>query len=275
MNFFSFDLRKALLILGLVVLPLLGVNIQRTSQQGGLLYPFFLVSGWMQMGYTQLSLGVRGTTALYLDLIGIKEQNRVLLQENTELRAQLGSLTELKLENERLNQLLGFQKQTAMKLLAAKVIGKDLLPDHNTITINRGADQGIEQGMAVLTVAGAVGYIYRVQDKLSQVLLLTDRYSTVDVLVQRSRARGLLDGVSKEKCQLRYLRRSDDVLVGDLLVTSGLDNIFPKGFPIGLVVLVDNPEYGVTQKVEVQPVVNPSLLEEVFVVLNAVEETKT
>ena len=221
------------------------------------------------MGYSQLSFGVRGTTALYLDLIGIKEQNRILLQENTELSAQLGSLTELKLENERLNELLGFEKQTAMKLLAAKVIGKDLLPDHNTITINRGQDHGVQQGMAVLTVAGAVGYIYRVQSNLSQVLLLTDRYSSVDVLVQRSRARGLLEGLSKDKCQLNYLRRSDDVIVGDLLVTSGLDNIFPKGFPIGVVTAVDNPDYGLSQKVEVQPVVTPSLLEEVFVVLNA------
>jgi rod shape-determining protein MreC len=178
----------------------------------------------------------------------------------------------LKLENERLNHLLGFKQQTNMELLTAKVIGKDLLPDHHTITINRGTENGLKKNMAALTVAGAVGYVYRVQAYTSQILLLTDRYSAIDAIIQRSRARGITEGFSRESFRMRYLRRNDDVVDGDLVVTSGLDNIFPKGFPIGVVTSVKKTEYGLTQDVEVQPVVNSSNLEEIFVVLNANHE---
>lgn len=269
MNFFNLDLKKAFVVLTIVVIPLLTVNMQRNSQSGGVLQPFLWVSGLIQMGYSSFSSGVRGTTAMYLDLIDIKKTNQSLIKENAELRAQLGSMTELQLENERLNQLLGFKQQSNMDLLAAKVIGKDLLPDHATITINRGSHHGLQQNMAALTVAGAVGYVYRVQDYTSQVLLLTDRYSAIDAIVQRSRARGIVEGFSRETCRMRYLRRNDDVTEGDLIVTSGLDNIFPKGFPVGLVTSVKKTEYGITQDVEIQPIVNSSNLEEIFIVLNS------
>lgn len=272
MNFFSLDLKKAFVVLTIVVIPLLTVNMQRNSESGGILEPFRWISGLTQMGYSSFSSGVRGTTAMYLDLIDIKKTNLNLIKENAELRAQLGSMTELQLENERLNQLLGFKQQTNMELLAAKVIGKDLLPEHNTITINRGSEHGLRKKMAALTVAGAVGYVYRVQSYTSQILLLTDRYSAIDAIVQRSRARGILEGFSRENCRMRYLRRDDDVVDGDMIVTSGLDNIFPKGFPIGLVTSVKKTEYGITQEIEVQPIINSSNLEEVFLVLNSHSE---
>ncbi len=275
MNFFNFDLKKAFVVLTVVVIPLLTVNMQRNSDSGGILQPFRWAAGFIQMGYSSFSSGVRGTTAMYLDLIDIKKDNQTLNKENAELRAQLGAMTELKLENERLNDLLGFKQKNDMELLAAKVIGKDLLPDHHTITINRGTENGLRKNMAALTVAGAVGYVYRVQAYTAQILLLTDRYSAIDAIVQRSRARGITEGFSRETFRMRYLRRNDDVITGDLVVTSGLDNIFPKGFPIGLVTGVKKTEYGITQDIEVQPIVNSSNLEEVFVVLNSKNEDFT
>lgn len=275
MNFFNLDLKKILVVFTLVVVPLLSVNLQRSSESGGLVQPFIWASGLLQMAYSSFSSGVRGTTAMYLDLIDIKKTNQDLLKENAELRAQLGSMTELQLENERLNDLLAFKQKTDMDLLAAKVIGKDLLPDHNTITINRGSVHGLKKSMAALTVAGAVGYVFRVQDYTSQILLLTDRYSAIDAIVQRSRARGIIEGFSKEGCRMRYLRRSDDVQDGDLIVTSGLDNIFPKGFPIGIVTAVKKSEYGVSQDIEVSPFINSTNMEEIFVVLNSHSEDFT
>ncbi|MEZ4872374.1 MAG: rod shape-determining protein MreC [Bdellovibrionales bacterium] len=202
----------------------------------------------------------------------IKQNNRMLERENAELRAQLGTMTELKLENERLNQLIDFKSRTKMQLLASRVVGQDLVPEHSTITINRGTYHGVEQGMAVLTVGGAVGYILQAELLSSQVILITDRFSAVDALVQRTRARGIVVGMSRELCNLNYLKRGDDVKKGDMIVTSGLDNIFPKGFPVGEVTEVKQSEYGVTQYVELKPAVNPNNLEEVFVVLNAAEE---
>src|SRR5690606_42055969 len=85
---------------------------------------------------------------------------------------------------------------------------------------------------------------------------------------QRSRARGIVHGMTKDTCVLSHLQRNDDVQIGDIVVTSGLDNVFPKGFPIGTVTAVKNDQYGLGQEVTLQPVVNASNLEEVFVVRN-------
>ncbi|MCB0384688.1 MAG: rod shape-determining protein MreC, partial [Bdellovibrionales bacterium] len=126
-----------------------------------------------------------------------------------------------------------------------------------------------------ITTGGVVGYVFRVEAFTAQILLLVDRYAVIDAIVQRSRARGIVEGRSSEGCRLRYLNRSDDVQIGDLVVTSGLDNIFPKGFPIGLVTSVAKSRYGMTQEVEIKPAINASILEEVFVVTNAQNEDFT
>ncbi len=270
MNFFTFDLRKVFLTIALVIVPLMAVNMQRNSEEElWFTKPFTFAGGLLQRSFASFSSGVRGTTALYLDLISIKKENLQLNQQLAELNAQLGAMTELKLENERLNQLLGFKQGTKMELLAARVIGRDLLPDHNTITIDRGSDHGIQKNMAALTIGGIVGYTYRVEKASSQIILLTDRYAVIDAIAQRSRARGLVEGLSRGDCRLRYLKRSDDIKVGDLVVTSGLFNIFPKGFPIGTVTSVDKSRYGLTQEVEIKPAIEPLNLEELFIVLNA------
>lgn len=270
MNFFTFDLRKVFLVIALVVLPLMAINMQRKSEEElWFTKPFTYAGGMVQKAYASFSTGVRGTTSMYLDLIGVKKQNEQLKTQLAELNAQLGALTELKLENVRLSQLLGFREASKMNLLAARVIGRDLLPDHNTITIDRGLKHGVHKNMAALTIGGVVGYTFRVENDSSQILLLTDRYAVIDATVQRSRARGLVEGMSLSNCRLRYLKRSDDVKVGDLVVTSGMFNLFPKGFPIGTVTSIDKSRYGMTQDVEIKPAVEPLNLEEIFIVLNA------
>lgn len=270
MNFFTFDIRKVFLVIALVVVPLIAINMQRKSEEElWFTRPFSFAAGMISQGYSSFSSGVRGTTSMYLDLIGVKKDNEKLRTQLAELNAQLGALTELKLENERLSQLLGFKQASKMNLLAARVIGRDLLPDHNTITVDRGLSHGVQKNMAALTIGGVIGYTFRVENESAQILLLTDRYAVIDAIVQRSRARGLVEGISRSNCRLRYLKRSDDVKVGDLVVTSGLFNIFPKGFPIGTVTAIDKSRYGMTQEVEVKPAVEPLNLEEIFIVLNA------
>lgn len=159
-----------------------------------------------------------------------------------------------------------------MDLLGAKVIGRDLIADHHSVTINRGTSHGIKTNMAAITTGGVVGYVFRTEVYTSQILLLVDRYAIIDAIVQRSRARGIVEGRGPDACRLRYLNRSDDVQVGDLVVTSGLYNIFPKGFPIGIVTSVAKSRYGMTQEVELKPAINPSILEEIFIVTNAMNE---
>jgi rod shape-determining protein MreC len=207
--------------------------------------------------------------------MGIKKQNLALQKENEELRAKLGALAELTLENERLNKLLDFKQGTAMELLAAKVIARDISPDHYSIRINRGTHHGLKKLQGVITVEGAVGYVLRADPDSAQVLVLTDRFSAVDGIVQRTRARGLISGSSQSACRLRYLERADDVSPGDMVVTSGLGGYFPKGFPIGKITSVRKTDFGISQEASVDPVVSPANLEEVFVVLNSGQEDFT
>lgn len=270
MNFFTFDLRKVFLVITLIVLPLIAVNMQRKSEKElWFTRPFTFAGGLMQSGFASFSSGVRGTTSMYLDLIGVKTENSALKQRLSEMDAQLTTVTELKLENERFAQLLGFKQTTNMELMAARVIASDLLPDHQSITVDKGLSHGVKKNMAVLTTGGVIGYTFRVENESSQILLLTDRFAVIDAIVQRSRARGLVEGVSSGNARLRHLKRSDDVKVGDLIVTSGLFNIFPKGFPIGTVTSIDKSLYGMTQDVEIKPAVEAYNLEELFIVMNA------
>ncbi|MEQ1878625.1 MAG: rod shape-determining protein MreC [Bdellovibrionia bacterium] len=271
---FDFDLKKALLVVFVVALPLLSINIQRRPDEPAwYTRPFSIAAGYIQTGYTGFSNEIRGTAALYLNLIDIKKNNRLLSKEIGELRAKLGELTELKMENERLNKLLGFEQKAPMKLLAARVTGLDLSQgEHSTIRVNRGAKDGLKRGMAVITLEGVVGSIFAVEPASARILVLTDRYAVIDSIVQRSRARGIVEGKALDRCRLKYLHRSDDVKEGDIIVTSGLDNIFPKGFPIGAVVHVEKKNFGIDQKVDLQPVVDPSRLEEVFVVMHVNNE---
>ncbi len=273
MSFLNFDIRKILTLALLLAIPVFSVDMQKSSKDEPWIFrPFFFMSGLTQNSFSSLTSGVRSTTDLYLNLIDIKTQNRELTQEIGQLKAQLGAMTELGLENERLNKLIEFRQRSKMELVAARIIGRDLFPDYDTVTVNRGEKQGIKKGMAAITVNGVVGYTIQVEPYTSQILLLTDRYSVIDAIVQRSRARGIIQGHQKDTCALAYLKRGDDVKQGDMIVTSGLDNIFPKGFPIGTVLEVEKDEYGLGQKVEIQPVVNPSNLEELFVVTNSHQE---
>lgn len=270
MNFFNFDIRKIITLAVLAALPTLSVNLQKDSLDGPWIFqPFFFVSSYSQSLYSSFSGEVRNTTDLYLNLVDIKKNNRELIDQLSSLQTQLGDMTELKKENERLNQLLDFKQKTAMELLAAKVTGRDLFPNSDTLTLNRGEENGVKKGMAVITPLGAVGYIANVESTSSQVLLITHRYAVIDSLVQSSRARGIVHGYNNELCELQYLNRNDKVEKGDLIVTSGLDNIFPKGFPIGTVTEVIKDDFDYEQTVYLSPVISASKLEEVFIVMNA------
>lgn len=270
MGYFTFDIRRLFLVVAVVVIPLMAINMKQTHEEDiWFLKPFTYMGGMIQGAYSSFSSGVRGTTSMYIDLINIKTENKTLKVENMELRAQLGSMTELKVENERLTKLLGFKQASNMDLLAAKVVGKDMLLDHQTLTVNRGTRDGVAKNMAALTVGGVVGYVFRTDQYTSQILLLTDRYAAIDGLVQRSRARGIVEGNSRDRAILKYLKRGDDVKIGDLVVTSGMYNVFPKGFPIGVVQKIHKSQYGMTQELELAPAIDPLNLEEIFVVLNA------
>lgn len=276
MNWFQVNLRKLMwLSLGLL-LPLLSLNMQRRPLENSWYdQPFQFLAGGLQNVFFGFADGIRGTTSEYMNLLNIKVENTRLHSENEELRTRLQLFEELQKENTRLSGLLDFKAKTKMELTAAKVISRDILSDHSTLRINKGTNHGLISGQAVLAVDGVVGYVYKPEAFTAHILLLTDRYAVVDGIVSRSRARGIVEGKSPTTSALRYVERSEDVKVGDLVVTSGLDNIFPKGFPIAVVESVDTKPSSVSLRVDLRPVVDPDKVEEVFVVINAANEDLT
>lgn len=273
MNFLNFNFRKAIIVILVLSLPLVSINMeQKKVQNAWFTQPFSFLAETIQGLFSGLSQGVRSTTAEYVNLLRIKSQSADLKKENDELKTKLNQFVETQNELERLKTLLDFQKNTKMELVPAQVVGRDLVPDHNTLTINKGTKHGIRAGQAVLTVSGAVGYVFKPQYYTSHVMLVTDRYSVVDALIQKTRAHGIVEGKSKESCVLQYVERTEDVKIGDLIVTGGLDNIFPKGFPLGVVTNVERKTKSASLVIDIKPVVDANKVEEVFIVEHAALE---
>lgn len=273
MNFLNVDLKKIVFFLLIIALPLLSINMEQKSREGQwFAEPFDFLASGVQQGFDSFSRGIRETTALYVNLIGIKKENSALKNQNNELATRLESQKELQRENDRLRALLSFKESTKMELVAAQIIGRDLVPDHSTLTINKGTRDGLKNGQAVITLGGALGYIFRPSAATAHVMLITDRYSVVDGIVERTRAHGIVEGRGGEGINLKYVERTEDVKEGDLVVTGGLDNIFPKGFPVATVESVERKTFSVSLKVELKPVIDPAKVEEVFVVMNAKDE---
>ena len=275
MNFLNINLKKILLLIFFISLPLISINMeQKKSEDTWFAQPLSFIAQFFQNAFSGLSLGVKGTTAEYLNLIRIKKDNLLLKNEVQELQTRLQVLNEQQIEIERLKSFMDFQKNTRMTLTPAQVIGRDLLPDHKTITINKGTIHGIKHMQAVLTVAGAVGYVFRPEKTTSHIMLITDRYSVVDALLQKTRAHGILEGLGKDTNGgvLQYIDRNEDVKPGDIIVTGGIDNIFPKGFPLGVVTEVEKKAINPSLIIKIKPIIESNKIEEVFVVLNAKNE---
>ena len=179
---------------------------------------------------------------------------------------------ELELSNIRLRELLNFQKTITKRVLAAEVIGKDPSPWFKTIIIDKGKDDRVEKGMAVVIPNGVVGQVIDASAHYSKVLLIIDHNSSVDALVQRTRARGIIKGEAAGRCIFKYVLRKHDVEIGDRVISSGLDEVFPKGLAIGQVSSVTKPDAGIFQEVAVTPCVDFEKLEEVLVVLNPLKQ---
>jgi rod shape-determining protein MreC len=221
----------------------------------------------LQVGVTELDRAVGHIWADYVDLLNVRKENKRLLESLKALNARLQEDREALPANERLKKLLDLKNTLQAPLVAAAVIGEDSSPWFKTILIDRGERDGLREGMPVLVGEGVVGQLVKVAPETSRVILLTDHASAIAGVIQRSRARGVARGKGNDRCSLEFTLREEEVKVGDLLVTSGMGGIFPKGLPIGEITMVKKGEYGIFQTIEVRPAVNINRLEEVLVLI--------
>ena len=211
--------------------------------------------------------GVGNVWRGYFYLVGLEKENKDLKRELQELKLQMNRYREADLANERLRALLNFKKSIATPLLPAQLVAFDPSGWFQTILIDKGRNDGVVLDMAVVSAEGLVGRVIGMGNHHDKVLLILDGNSAVDAYIQRSRARGVLVGLGRELCLLKYVQRNEDVQVGDKVISSGMGGVFPKGLLVGTVQEVVRASSGLFQRVEVEPAVNFSRLEEVLVVI--------
>ncbi len=203
----------------------------------------------------------------YIDLINTKKENEALQKMVSRLQNQAVRLKELERENKRLRELLNFKEEIKPPLLPAEVIAKSPSPWIDTFIVDKGTKKGIQKGMPVISEKGIVGYILKTSRYVSTVLVLTHYNCRVDAIIQRTRAHGVVGGLLEGHCRLFNVLRTEHIMVGDRVVTSGFGNRFPRGLLIGVVSKVIKKPYGLFQEAEITPSVDFSKLEEVYILL--------
>ncbi|MDA8099782.1 MAG: rod shape-determining protein MreC [Nitrospiraceae bacterium] len=226
--------------------------------------PVLAVSGFVERIVTGTYNGILSVGRGYVFLVRTERENRRLQDEVNRLRLENQITTELLSENERLRSALAFAKKDPLRSVMAQVIAKESTPVSSTYTVNKGASDGIERDQPVYSPDGVVGRVQAVLGSTAKIQLLTDPGNTIAVRVLRNREEGLLEG-KLDRCALKYVSYYVDVQEGDLLVTSGLDAIYPKGLPVAVVTEVKKHEASSFQTVYARPVVSLARIEEVLV----------
>ncbi len=207
---------------------------------------------------------MRGTWGHYFALQNTSRDNEQLRRENDRLKLEVTQLQSRVAEAARLESLLNFREShQQVPMLGARVIGASADSASRTIYVDRGERDGVQKNMGVITPDGIVGKVIETFSGTSQVLLLTDKDSGVGAMLADSRIQGPVGGLGEPRLEMKYVSNDDKVEIGERLVTSGMDRIFPRDLPVGAVAEVRS---GTPFKViRVQPAANLERLEEVIV----------
>ncbi len=210
----------------------------------------------------------------YIANISASKNNIELSRKIEDLENKIFEFKELSKENKRLKKLLDFGEGISYRKVLAQVVAWDANSDFKVIRINKGLKDGVQLQAAVVTSEGLVGYIYRLTDHFADILTVLDANNRVDGLIQRVRSHGIIEGYNNEKSIMKYISRAEPIILGDIVITSGLGNIYPKGIKVGTVSHIERESYGITQNVEITPAVDFGRLEEVVILLSDEDEQK-
>jgi len=266
--------RTGPLLVTALLAHLLLISTQVNARSGVTVFDslVFGVMGEVQRLADSFTSGAGAIWGRYVALRGVEQENARLAAEIAQLEVRLQEQRSLALRGERLQQLLDLRSKVTQKTLAADIVAGDATSWFRTVTIDRGAHDGVTADMAVLSPRGVVGRVIdRPSARAARVQLLVDRNAAAGALIERSRAGGVVVGDDGVTLRMDYVSNLADVQVGDVVVTSGLDRVYPRGFVIGEVVAVERGA-GLYKQVKVRPAVDFSSLEEVLVVLEPVAE---
>jgi len=264
--------KKALLIVGLIVLTAVSLTILLLPNKprgpedvsGSIALS---LAAPLQKAVTHSVDFVKDIWNRYFYLVTIAGENNRLRRDLRRAMEINHELAEAQLTNERLRQLLHFKQKLQPQMVAAEIVGRDPNPWFKAVVIDKGRSDGLMKGLPVVVAEGIVGQVIEVSDFYAKVLLIIDQNSAVDALVQRTRARGVVKGGEIGNCVFRYVLRKEKIQVGDIIVSSGLDGVFPKGLRVGQASEIVRRNAGIFQEVFITSFVDFEKLEEVLIVL--------
>ncbi|MCD6327053.1 rod shape-determining protein MreC [bacterium] len=221
--------------------------------------------------FQSASVGVYGffSNAIddYINLVNTNRDNKRLRRRVSRLEAQNTSLIEEQIQNKRLRRIVNLEESMRYDLLVCSVIGVDPSRFFSSVFIDRGSRDGVSINMPVTTYSGIAGKVIKVSARTARVQLLTDARSSIAVLVQRSRAAGILQGNGSNICEMVYIDAEADLKPGDTVISSGFGGIFPKGLRVGKVRSVVKKKGALTKSCSISTFINVLHLEEVFVLM--------
>ncbi len=260
--------RSLFLLAGVVLLQvlMLAVQIKRDSQSR-------LIRVWTVSAVSPVERSgawgigkVRNAWRHYFALSDTARENEELHRENGQLKLEIMQLQSKSAEADRLASLLNFkQKQAKVPMVLARVIGASADTNSAVVYLDQGLHEGIRKNMGVITPEGVVGKVIESYANTCQVLLLTDRDSGVGAMIANSRIQSPVGGLGEPLLTMKYVGNDDEVAVGARVVTSGMDRIFPKDLPVGIITQVKPG--GQYKQIRVRPSANIERLEEVIVLL--------
>ena len=268
---------RNLLVIAVLLGIFLGLAVNTVQPRGNLSFlekGLRIAASPLQHGFRAVDGAVSGFFTYFTDKEKLQQENEELKQQLSQLNSELTQMSEISMENIRLRELLNYKEETRgqFQLQLAGIIAENNTNLQHTITLDRGSNDGIQTGMTVLNHSGLIGRITAVLPESSEVMLLPDRESAVGARVWSTReVIGVVEGEGSvsSTLQIIHLPHDADLYVGDILVTSGLDEVFPGGIQIGEITAIEYSANGLTKTATVKPYVNFNRLEEVFILMNS------
>jgi rod shape-determining protein MreC len=260
--------RTGYFFLAVVVGHVILISTQVTTKRGVpmLEQAVFGVFSEVQRVANGVTTGVRTSWQNYFALRQVQEENERLKQQISALQIRLQQERSLAQQSQSLQKLLELKTSSELATTAANVIAGGASPEFRTITIDKGTSEGVHGDMAVISPAGIVGRVIQPSPRAAKIQLLIDRNAAAGAMVERTRAQGVVIGTGADELRMDYVSGSAEVKAGDVVVTSGIDGIYPKGFVIGQIQSVKRGAGGYSSIV-VRPAVDFSALEAVLIVV--------
>jgi rod shape-determining protein MreC len=210
---------------------------------------------------------VRDAWRHYVSILDVGERNEELTSRLVLLQEENLQLREALVASGRLERIAEIRADFEVPMLSSELVGVDPSPWFRSVLVDRGKTHGVRSGMPVISELGLVGLVTATSTRAAKAMLVLDRQSAVDGIVQRSRSRGIVRGHGTDQLDFEFVVRGSDVRIGDVVISSGLGGVYPKGIRIGEVTSVSDPGSELLQTAKLVPAVDFGRLEQVFVIL--------